>query len=788
MSSEGNETLAPGENDGMNFKEEFFKYFAFWPWFLLSILFFGTCAYFYLRSSPKIYETNALIQILDPSTGIELQKSSFVFKRSSINLENEISELTSYPIIEETCKALDLNFTFYAVGTIKTTKIKDFPVPIVINSDSILPNQYGRYTIDFERETMEITTNTKKVIEFNSHNTKFNKALPFHFNSLNKPTGYLNGKTYIINVTPLHNKIIEIKNKIKVKQKGKDSDLLNLSLKDENPRISQVILNELMKIYQSKGISERQKVSQSTINFINKRFVRLIQELDSVEQSKETFKKTNKFVDVESDAKLRLELYTKSDEKYFNLQNQIEIVKSISELLRNREKYNYIPNILESASINKLIESYNFELEKYNSISLEAGSNNLSLAYAKERLDTKRVNINNSLERYLKDLQLRTSNIEKRRQSFDKDIIKYPTQERDSRSIERQLDIKETLYLFLLQKREEAAINIAITEPTVKIIENALISYTPLSPRPTIIYGISILVGFLLPFGVIFIFYLFDTKIHNREDVFKVNPNIPVIGELPQIKNKNNDKAKALFLDPNSNNILAESFRILSSNLDFILPKHNRGKVILCTSTIKGEGKTFVSINLSLALSSINKKTILIGADLRNPQIHKSIDYDKNNEGLSNYLYEANFDWRKAIIKGFSKHKYHDILLSGAMPPNPTHLLTNGNFNKLIEELRDEYDYIIIDSAPTILVTDTMLISEYVDASVFVTRADYTEKRLLEFSKDLNKNKKLKNMAYVINGVGSKKSYGYGYRYSYGYGYGYNYGYGYGYSSDEDDS
>jgi capsular exopolysaccharide synthesis family protein len=193
---------------------------------------------------------------------------------------------------------------------------------------------------------------------------------------------------------------------------------------------------------------------------------------------------------------------------------------------------------------------------------------------------------------------------------------------------------------------------------------------------------------------------------------------------------------------------------------------------VYCTSSIKGEGKTFVSTNLSLALSSINKKVLLIGADLRNPQIHTHIKEEKHKPGLSNYLHDLDYNWRDALVTGFEKHPNHHIILSGSIPPNPANLLTNGRFRKLIEEARADYDYIIVDTAPTILVTDTMLISKLADATIYIARANYTEKKLLDFSKELHNSGKLKNMAYVVNAVGASKSYGYGYNYGYNYGYG----------------
>jgi len=265
------------------------------------------------------------------------------------------------------------------------------------------------------------------------------------------------------------------------------------------------------------------------------------------------------------------------------------------------------------------------------------------------------------------------------------------------------------------------------------------------------------------------VIHLLDTKVKTREDVAQISAKVPIVGEIPKVKS-----VDLIFRDPEDKSVQSEAFRILSSNVNYILPvqEGEKGKVIYCTSTIKGEGKTYVSINLSLALSSINKKVLLIGADLRNPQIHTHIKEEKHKPGLSNYLHDINFDWKEALIGGFEKHPNHDIILSGSIPPNPAHLLTNGRFKKLVEEAKLEYDYVVVDTAPTILVTDTMLISQLADATIYLVRANYTEKNLLNFSKDLFESGKLKNIAYVLNSVDTNKSYGYGYNYGYNYGYG----------------
>ncbi len=244
-----------------------------------------------------------------------------------------------------------------------------------------------------------------------------------------------------------------------------------------------------------------------------------------------------------------------------------------------------------------------------------------------------------------------------------------------------------------------------------------------------------------------------------------------------------------IFQNPKDRNILAESFRILTSNVNYLLPQNNGntdGRVILSTSSVKGEGKSFIAINMSLALASLDKKVLLLGADLRNPQLHKYLEIDKTTiEGLTSFLLNSDFDWKSSLLTKFDKLSNHHTLLTGIMPPNPTQLLANGNFEKIISQARKEYDYIVVDTAPTLLVTDTLLISDYADATIYICRSNYTEKELLNYPKELIQDGRMKNIGIVVNAVGSNSRYDYGY--SYKYSYSYNYGYGYGYSNKNED-
>ncbi|TDU42876.1 capsular exopolysaccharide synthesis family protein [Gelidibacter sediminis] len=775
MDNSFNTNAAFEDESNVDLKQEIRKYLRFWPWFVLTlgIALFG--AYFYLRYAPRIYQTSATMKILDKSDGLELPTQGFVFKRSNINLENEIQILTSYRILEKVARDLMLNTRFFEEGTIQTTEMAELPFVYeqVIHTDSIKNGM--SYVIEVKNagfEILESRTDQKSIIP--NHNTfRVNNTFPFQLKIEDKESlKKLVGKKYIISYGPLRNAALSLKSKIAVEPIGQQSDLLELTVKGQSKEISEKILNGLMGVFNQDGIRDRQSVSKRTLDFIDERFVFLAQELDSIEVSYRDFKQENNVIDIKTDAELGLQLRSASDEEVFRVENQLALEGLLKEALTGTSSNELLPNNigLESGNINGLINEYNSAIQERDKLVSSGGKNNPTVQLIQSQIDDLKANISRSLNSYHEQLIMSQRQLRARKSKFVGQVAQIPQKEKLLKSIERQQQIKQSLYLLLLTKREEAAINLAITEPSIKVVDYALTSSGPISPKSNIIYAGAVLGGLLVPFGILYLIFMLNTKVQNKEDIIKVNNKVPVIGEIPDMK-KNSE---IVFEDPNASTVLAESFRILSSNVEYILPvkNDNKGKVIYCTSTIKGEGKTYVSINLSLALSSINRRVLLIGADLRNPQIHTHIKEGKDNAGLSNYLHDPDFDWKSSLVNGFEKHPNHHILLSGDIPPNPAHLLTNGRFTKLIEEAKEEYDYIIVDTAPTILVTDTMLISQLADATVYLARANFTDKNLLKFSKELAETGKLKNMAYVINGVGASKSYGYSYNYGYGYGYG----------------
>ena len=770
------------EEESFDIKKTFFKYFQYWPWFVLCFSMAIGIAYFYLRYTTEIYQSIAKIKILDESEGLELPTAGFFFNRTNINLENETEILTSYIILKKVVERLNLTTEVYEVGTVQTTQQEFLPFYFDIPKDSTDFKKFSSYIIKVDNKNFTVTdlkTNKIRVIpEHNSFTSSHD--LPFEIQIRSELEQELSaGKEYQVSLLSVESAILKLKSKLQIKSIGDASDILSLSITGESSKLSESILNTLIDVFNQDGINDRKMVSLRTINFIDERFVFLSHELDSIEINYQGFKELNNIVDIKTDATIGLEERTFSEKKLFELENQLELTNLLKNSLNNFNDNRLLPaNIgIENQGVNSLISEYNLAVIERNNLANTAGKNNPSLKQVINIVQKLKVNINESLVSYLNQLTTSKKLYVERTSEFSGNTSEIPKKERLLNNIVRQQKIKESLYLLLLQKREEASINLAITEPSIKVVEYAISNKTPVSPKSKNIYVLAIFTGLLIPFGFLYLKYYLDTKVHTRDDIEKITTNIPILAEIPEIKKKNS----LLFTNPNATSVLAESFRILSANVNYLIPKNdkkNKGKVIFSTSSIKGEGKTFVSLNLSLALASLNKKVLLIGADMRNPQIHTYFGTSKNEVGLSSYLNDASVNWREILLTGFDKHPKHHTMISGEIPPNPAHLLTNGRFEQLLDEVRAEFDYVIVDTAPTILVTDTLLISKFADVTLFLTKANYTDKKLLKFSKELSESGKIKNMAYVMNSVGAGKSY------SYGYGYGYNYGYSYGYHEE----
>ncbi len=785
-----NTDIIISEVDGVDFKQEFFKYLFYWKYFLISTLFFLLVAFTYLRYSAKIYDTSAKIQIIDKKeASLELPSASELFSKSKINLENEMEIIKSSPVIKEVIKNINLQTEVYAIADVMEGLRVEYPFNVILNTpiDSLTNQVYRLNKTDEGFEIINLQNESKSYLFKGTSSSNYNHDLPFEILNFDMDRFfYYANEGYEIRFLPEKDLVDRLKSSLKIAQVGKESDIIELNFNSTNKKYSENFLNELIDVFNDDGVKDRQLIHKRTIDFVNARYSYLSIELDSIEIAKQLYKVDNNLVNLSANSTISLEKSLKSEESMFSNENQISITNLLLKTLKNDELELLPANmVIQNDEINILISKYNQFILDRKKLILSAGSNNPSTKQLDNTLSDFRSNIIYSLQSNLSQLKNIRSKLSNQFYKYNNDISNLPEKEKILRAIERNQKIKESLYLFLLQKREEAEVSYAVTEPSIKVVEYAITKNDLVFPKTNIIYFIAILFGILIPFTVIYLMFFLNKKIYTKSQIESLNFPVPIIAEIPEIKEQNN----VIISSARERSPLAESFRVLFSKLKFYtLSDHKDGHVIMVTSVIKGEGKTFCATNMAYTKATLGKKVLLIGADLHNPQIHSYLNIEKNNDGLVNYLVDNSFDWKSAIIKSESVNC--DVLIGGQIPPNPAQLLNNGNFEKLIKEAKKVYDHIIIDTPPCLLVSDTLGISNLSDILLFVVRCNHTNIDLLDFIRDSYNNGIVKdNCLILLNGLGASNKYGYGYAYNYSYSYkyryNYNYGYGYEYKSED---
>lgn len=778
--------------------EVIIRYLTFYKFFIVSVIFFLLTAFFYLRYADFKYESNARIEVIDDAMDSEmaLPTAMTIFNRSMINLENEIGVLSSTKLHKLVAKKLNSNIEFFTIGNIKNTQnhlsewFDDYDINFTIDTDTI--TEAVKFELSFDNNALKISEFNKsndfvKSYDFNGYSTKnTNHDLPFDIDVRDDKSRIEGIKKSII-IKPFDFVVDWFLNNVKVSETAKDSDQLNLSLRLSNPKIANQYLNALIFEFDNDGILDRRLVYKRTIDFVDSRFDLLNEQLETIELRKKEFKEINNLLNIELDAQLNINQKSIYNSEIFKANAQLELSKFLIRTLKENE-FDYLPvNIgIENENINSLIAAHNLILREKDRFLITAGENNYTINNYNKQITNSNQNIIQSLSLYVENLNIKISNLASKEMEFENLYKNMPENEKILRSINRELEIKESLFLLLLQKREEAAINFAVIKPSIKIIDSAKNSYYPVYPVPMLVYLGSFLLGVFVPVLILFIKFSFDTRIHTREHLTKYIPDIPILAEIPHIKN-----IKSISNTFSERSLIDEAFRMMVANIRFLLLDKNKlsGDSFVVTSSIKGEGKTIISFNLAKTLAAgQNKKVILVGSDLRNPQIHSILGIDKNRKGLSDFLFQS----KKSRIEDYVfthdiNNVSFDILMSGTIPPNPSSLISSSQFKDLINDLKSKYDHVIIDSAPCLLVSDTFSLSDLVDCTIYAVRSNLTTIKLAEFINECNNENKLKNMSLVLNCVGSSQGYGYKYGYQYGYNYGYKYSYNYGYTFKEED-
>ena len=785
----------------IDFREILFKYLIHWPWLVGTVVVFLLGAWLYLRMATPVYNISATVLIKDDKKGGGVGMASELenlgldgLVTSSQNIDNEIEVLRSKTIAKEV--VIDLNLY------VSYTDEDEFPAKDMYKTSPIQVS-----LIPQEAELLDKTMIVEMALQpqgsldinvkvgddkYQKHFDKLPAVFPTERGTLaffmspdsliSKGTEDVDSEKKVRNITatinnPLHVARWYCKN-MTIEPTSKTTSVAVISLKNSSLRRGQDFINKLLEMYNINTNNDKNEIAQKTAEFIDERIGIISKELGSTEESLETFKRNAGITDLTSEAQIALTGNAEYEKKRVENQTQINLVEDLRRYMRGNE-YEVLPgNIgLQDAGLVSQIDRYNEMLVERKRLLRTSTENNPTIINLDTSIRAMKMNVEVTLDRTLQGLLITKADLDREASRFSRRISEAPGQERQFVSIARQQEIKSGLYLLLLQKREENAITLAATANNAKIIDDAIADEIAVSPRGRVTYLIALVLGLGIPVGVIYLINLTKFKIEGRADVEKLT-SVPIVGDIPLT----DEKQGAIAVFENQNNLMSETFRNIRTNLQFMLD--NDKKVILVTSTVSGEGKSFISGNLAISLSLLGKKVVIVGLDIRKPGLNKVFNISKKEQGITQYLANPEKNLMDLVqLSDVSKNLY--ILPGGTVPPNPTELLARDGLDKAIETLKKNFDYVILDTAPVGMVTDTLLIGRVADLSVYVCRADYTRKNEYTLINELTDGNKLPNLCTVINGLDLKRK-KYGYYYGYGkygkyYGYGKRYGYGYGY-------
>ncbi|MBB6611200.1 polysaccharide biosynthesis tyrosine autokinase [Pontibacter sp. Tf4] len=744
-----------------------------WHLFVLGVVLALGLGFFYLKYTSPVYTVKSKILIKDEEKGASLLSGGDlegldIFSGTK-NIDNEIEVLNSISLMERVLTELSLNTTYYTPVFFKDREIYGKQLPIKVIIDKVDSTAFETDVTVFIKENNRfelVTEDEEGSVERSEH--EFGKKVVKPFGTftvlaLPKITDPESPKEIHVKFNDIHELAEQYIERITIEAVNKKASVLWLSLETPVRDKGRDIINKLVEVYNIEALEDKNEVASNTIQFIDERLTFLTTELSNVEKDVENYKKQNQLTDVSSDAKLYIENASEYNKQLGELEIQLDVLSSIEKYLReNGSQYKLVPSTLsiQDATLMSLIGRFNsLQLERERLVSTTQ-ANSMLVQNIEDQLANLRSNILENLHNIKRGLTITRSNLRGNMTAFKSRIEQIPAIERELLEIKRQQGIKEGLYLYLLQKREESSLSLAAAVSHTRIIDSAMVSKKPVSPKKGIVLGIAFLAGLIIPFIGIYISYLLDDKVKLRKDVEDAT-DTPIIGELGH-----NDSDETLIVSKGNRSPVAELFSLVRSNLQFsTMGREN--KVVLVTSSMSGEGKTFFSINLSASLSMTGKKVVILGLDLRKPRLMHDLNLP-TEFGITNYLVseKVTIDEITVPIEGYPGLF---VIGSGPIPPNPVELMTSPKLGYLIEELKSAYDYVILDTAPVGQVADTFNLAPYIDSTIYVVRCGYTLKEQLIIIDDIYRNMKLKSPMVVLNDAVTSNVKGYGYGYGNGY-------------------
>lgn len=774
-------TIWTEKQEGFDIKNFLFAYLLrYWYLYLFFIAAAGTLAWLKIRYSIPVYRMQSTLLIKDEggggSNGISQEAiiQDLGLMDKGPNLDNEIQILKSRTLMTEVVKDKQLNVSYYAVGrVVKSETYVNPPVKAAVYElkDADRTTTLSLYIQD--QQNYYIRKGEDKI------NGQFGKMLDipqgkftFTLNYLPEQAEYLE---YEIMFAPIESVASGYASNLSVSQTASYSNVLNLSIDHPVPQKGIDILNTLVEAYNKAALDDKNKVGKNTVQFIDDRLKYLTTELSGVEGDLERYKRQNGIpTEISSSVDVLVEQMSIYDRELSSLEVQKTILRSLSDYLQSQltgfdpAPVNLIPN---NTRVAELITRFNVLVLERGRLLQTATAENPVVQNLTQQINVLRQSILETIQNAQKELELNLVAAKSKDALFQTQMRSIPTKERGLIEIKRQQGIKENLFLFLLQKREETALSLAVAVPNSRIIDPAVVKGGPISPNRRNIYTTFLFIGLLIPSLFVYLKYLLSNTIQSEADIVAMTAT-PILGSVAYKKT-----ADQIVVKKNSRSAIAEMFRLLRTNLQFLAPGQE-SQVLLITSSVSGEGKSFITLNMGMTLALADKRTIIIELDLRKPKLIKYLTQQPSpDSGITGYLIgQGTID---KLIHQSDAHPNLYYMASGPIPPNPAELLITGQLEQLILQLRKDFDYILLDTPPVGMVADALLLGRLADCALYVVRFGYTLKGHLEIIEDIYKEQKLPRPAIVFNGVKANSSYGYGQKYGYGYGYGYGYSYGY---------
>jgi len=765
------------------------NYLKKWHWFAITVIIALVLAFLKLRYSTPKYQINSKIQVIEEKNSVSelsvLQDLNVFSGKGSTEMTDEIELLKSRDNFIKVVQKLKLNISYQVLGNLRNTEIyPNYPVAInFLAVDSVQNKSEFSFFIKILNENefayaVEEDAAEKKIPFGSKIKTNVIGDIIITPN-IDYLDGFLN-KNIQVTIRPVPFVAQIYRTNVEVSTIDEFSRIINISLQDAIPQRGIDVLNSLILQNNENQVQDKKTIADRISQFINDRIGDIYSDLSSVEETAENFKESRGIADLASQSSVNFQQSAASQSELQNANIQLDIASSMQNMLSEQDDYEIIPNAgLTDASIDNIATRYNELVARRNRLLESSNERNPVIVELDQQLESLKRGMQSSLNNVTNNLNLRVNSLSKQLSQINSRIYATPGAERALRNISREQQTTEALYVYLLQKREEAQIAFASASPKAKIVDNAyLANPLPVEPKRIITYLAALILGLIIPFSVIYVRDLLDNKVHNKLDLENIAGDIPVIVEIPKLSKKDKKLVKK-----EDRSVLAESLRILRTNLNYIQRSHKSDpdNIVFVTSSVPGEGKTLISSNLAAIYANAGKKVLLIGADIRNPKLYDFFTTDdmvqadkmkprrSTKDGLTEYLVNSKLTVQDIIVPAQVNENSVDIIFSGKIPPNPSELLMNDRMGDLFKKASELYDYVIVDTAPLMVVTDTLLISEYASQILYVVKANGTEKKVLNFPVKLKAEGKLNGLSFVVNNV-KQNNLGYGGKYGYGYG------------------